>query len=197
MGALGDPYAGVGDLAQRLNTDDTFTFPALLDAASRAVEDFCKRQFNKTTSATARRFRPLDWRRLPVDDFHTVTGLVVDVDGTVWAGTAYDPQPWGGVRNGVTGWPFFDLFAVNQSWPMTATITVTAQWGWAAVPEAVKQATLNVAATMFRTGGANPVRSEAIDGYSVTFQLPSVNGADVPPEMSRVVPYRRRRFGVA
>lgn len=196
MGAIGDPYATVGDLALRLDSDEIFMFPGLLDAASRAVESFTRRQFNQTTSATARRFRPLDWQRLPVDDFHTVTGLAIDVGGTAWDVAAVDPQPWNGIVNGQSGWPFFNLFAVGRNWSNTAVTTITAQWGWAAVPEAIKQATLDVAVAMFRLGGSNPVRSEAIDGYSVSYQLPSV-GAQVPPELSKAVPYQRKRFGVA
>ncbi len=196
--ALGDAYATVGELSHRLDSEDILTFPGLLDAASRAVENFCKRQFNKATSATARQFRPLDWRRLPVDDFHTVTGLVVTVGGTVWASTDYDPQPWGGVVDGVSGWPFFNLYSVGRYWSDSAVTTVAAQWGWAAVPEGIKQATLDVAVAMHRLGGSNPVRSEAIDGYSVSYQLPVAGiGEQVPPEMARAAPYRRKRFGVA
>ena len=200
--ALGDPYATVGDLAARLDIDEPR--PDLVDAASRAVEAFTYRQFNKTTSATARRFRAVDWERLPVDDFHTVTGLAISVDGTAWSVTDVDPRPWDGIYNGQTGWPFFDLFAKNRTWPWErrATITVTAQWGWASVPQAIRQTTLDVAAAMYGSGGASyPVSSMSIDGgggsYSESYQLPSSGSADVPPEMAKAVPYRRRRFGVA
>jgi hypothetical protein len=195
--ALGDPYATVGDLAARLNNDEPF--PDLLDAASRAVEAFTGRQFNKATVATARRFRAVDLERLPVDDFHTVTGLAVSVDGTAWTVADVDPRPWDGIVNGQSGWPFFNLFAINRTWPFDrrATITVTAQWGWPAVPQAIRQTTLDVAVAMFGTGGASyPVRSEAIDGYSVTYQ-PTSDSAEVPPEMVKAVSYRRKRFGVA
>jgi hypothetical protein len=198
MGAIGDPYASTAELAHRLEVDDVqLSFAGLVDAASRDVESFCHRQFNKTTIATARRFRPLDWRRLPVDDFHTITDLEVDVAGTVWDLASIDPQPWNGVKNGVPGWPFENLYTTNGNWPNTSTITVTAQWGWAAVPEGIKQATLDVAAAKFRAGGsAYPVRSQAIDGYSVTYKLPG-EGEQVLPELEAAVPYRRKRFGIA
>jgi hypothetical protein len=195
--AIGDPYADEAALYGRLGSDDISTYEALLDAASRAVERFTRRQFNKTTSATARRFRPVDWRRVPVDDFHTVTGLVVTVDGTVWDLANVDPRPWNGIVDGQPGWPFFNLIAANRTWPRTATITVTAQWGWPAVPEGIIQATLDVAEAMFRTGGSSPVRSESIDGYSATYQLPADPVREVPPEMEKAADYRRKRFGVA
>jgi hypothetical protein len=201
--ALGDPYATAAELEDRTGRTDDGTFDALLDAASRAVEAFTGRQFNKTTTATARRFRPLDPARLPVDDFHTVTNLAVEVDGTAWDVADVDPRPWDGVVNGQTGWPFFDLFTVNRSWPSLrrrAIVEVTAQWGWDAVPEGIKQATLDVAAVMTFGGAAGgPVRSEAIDGYSVSYATPTMGsgGAQVPAEMVKAVAYKRVRFGVA
>jgi len=196
VGALGDSYASEAELEARLGTDDDGTFATVLSAASRGVESFCHRQFNKTTSATARRFRPLDWRRLPVDDFHTVTGLIVNVGVTVWDAADYDEYPWDGIVDGQTGWPFFTLYGVNRSWSNTLTTTVTAQWGWAAVPAGIKQATLDVATAMVRTSGEYPVRSEAIDGYSVNYHFPTA-GEQYPPELERACPYIRKRFGVA
>lgn len=202
--ALGDPYAVPADLELRLDTTDDGTFPALLEAASRAVEGFCGRQFNKTTVATARRFRAVDPARLPVDDFHTTTGLAVAVDGVAWVLADVDPRPWDGVVNGQTGWPYFDLFAVDRYWPnkRRPTVSVTAQWGWVAVPEAIKQATLDVAAVMVAGSGGSSgaVRSMAIDGYSVSYATPTMSATGsvpVPSEMAKAVPYKRRRFGVA
>jgi hypothetical protein len=203
--ALGDAYATAAELEERTGRTDDGSFTALVGAASRAVESFTGRQFNKTTTATARRFRPLDPARLPVDDFHTVTDLAVSVDGAVWDVDTVDPRPWDGVVNGQTGWPFFDLFTVNRSWPSfrrRAIVTVTAQWGWAAVPEGIKQATLDVASVMAFGGAAGgPVRSEAIDGYSVSYATPTLGsdgkGVSVPAEMVKAVAYKRVRFGVA
>lgn len=202
--ALGDPYAASADLELRTGRSDDGTFDVLLDAASRRVESFTGRQFNKVTVASERRFMAIDPRRLPVDDFHTLTGLEVDVAGTAWdVDDNVDPRPWNGVVNGQPGWPYFDLFAVNRTWPWDRrpTITVTAQWGWPAVPEAIRQATLDVAAVMaFGGSGGGPVRSEAIDGYSVSYSVPALGSegsVSAPSELVKAVPYRRVRFGVA
>jgi hypothetical protein len=200
--ALGDPYADLGALMTRLGTDDALTAERVLDTASRAVEAFTRRQFNKTTSATARRFRPVDWRRVPVDDFHTVTGLAVSVNGTAWNVANVDPRPRNGIVNGQTGWPFYDLFATVGSWPCDATVTVTAQWGWPAVPKGIEEATLETAAVMFAAGGGGssyPIVSESVAGYAVRYQPPTglSSSDDVPSEMASAAPYRRRWFGVA
>jgi hypothetical protein len=204
--AFGDPYANVLELGERLRKYDDDTFENLLDAASRAVETFTRRQFNKDTGetpvATARRFRAVDPERLPVDDFHTTTDLAIDVDGTAWDVADVDPRPWDGIVNGQTGWPYFNLIAVDRVWPPSrrAIIAVTAHWGWAAVPEGIRQATLDVAEVMsFGGGGASGVvRSESIDGYSASYSVPQLGSASsVPSELIKAVPYRRVRFGVA
>jgi hypothetical protein len=189
---LGDSYASTVELEYRLGSDDDGTFGDILAAASRAVESFTRRQFNKTTTATARRFRPLDWRRLPVDDFHTATGLVVNSDGAVWDLADVDPQPWNGTVDGQTGWPFFNLYAVNRSFSAAATITVTAQWGWAAVPAGIREATLAVAEGM-HSKAPGKTRAFAIDGYSESFV---VEGEELGAYTS-AEPYRRKRFGIA
>ena len=205
--ALGDAYASVPELEARLGLADDGTFTALLDAASRAVEAFCRRQFNDAGSATARTYRALDPWRLAVDDFSTTTGLAVSIDGTAWAATDYEPRPVNGVMEGRVGWPFFDLFAVGRTWPYNrrATVSVTAQWGWAAVPEAIKQTTLNVAAALPRVGsgsgsGGGQVRSESIDGYSVSYATDDGSSGTAVVALSTfslAEPYRRKRFGVA
>jgi hypothetical protein len=199
--ALGDPYATVLDLETRLGRSDDGTFADLLDAASRAIEDFTRRQFNKVTSATARRFRARDPERLPVDDFYVTTNLAIDVDGVAWDVADVDPRPWDGIVDGQEGWPFFDLFAVDRTWPASrrAKITVTARWGWNAIPEGIVQATLDVAEVMsFSTSSSGVVRAEAIDGYSVSYSVPTLSGgAAIPRELVKAAPYRRSRFGVA
>lgn len=205
--ALGAAYATVSDLEARLGTSDDGTYSALLDAASRAVEQFTRRQFNDAESATERLYRAVDPWRLPVDDFSTTTGLVVSTDGTAWASDDYETRPINGVVNGQTGWAFTDLLAVNRTFPFRgrrSTISVTAQWGWAAVPEAIRQTTLNVAAALPRDGSgttsSGQVGSESIDGYSVTYvnaDGETVTSLVALSTFSLADPYRRKKFGVA
>lgn len=203
---IGDPYAHPFDLEQRLGKTDDGTFSSVVEAASRAVESFARRQFNQADDASPRRFRPVDLRRLPVDDFHTTDDLVVEVGDVVLESDEYDPRPWDGVVDGQPGWPFFDLFAVGRRWPYRrrAAVTVTAKWGWAAVPAAIVEATLDVAVVMhLGAQGSGPVRSEAIDGYSVSYATPTLGDLpdhSAPPELRKAVPYRRRfagGFGIA
>ena len=202
----GDPYATVQDLETRLGRLDDGRFTDLLDAASRIVEGFTRRQFNRDTAetptATARQFKAIDPSRLPVDDFHTDTGLAISVDGTAWAVTDVELRPWNGMYKGMDGWPYSDLIAKTKAWPYRRypVVTVTAHWGWASVPEGIVQATLDVAEVMSHGGGASGgvVSSQSIDGYRVSYAIPTMgNGSNTPSELVKAAPYRRVVHGVA
>jgi hypothetical protein len=203
--ALGDPYATVAQLEARLGVDDDGSFARLLDAASRAVESFTRRQFNRADEASPRRFRALDRTRVAVDDFHTRDDLAVEVNGTLWdADVNIDVRPWDGVFGGMIDWPYSDLFAIRRTFPWSrrALVTVTAWWGWASVPAGIIEATLDVAEVMSLTmnnAQSGTVRSETIGGYSISYALPQniLQNGDVPPELVKAIPFRRKRFGIA
>lgn len=203
--ALGDAYATIAQMEARLELDDDGSFERLLDAASRSVEAFTRRQFNKTDAASARRFRALDRERVAVDDFHTLDDLAVEVNGTAWDVDTYiDPRPWDGVVGGQIDWPYSDLFAINRSFPWSrrARVTVTAQWGWASVPAGIVEATLDVAEVMslsMTNAQSGTIRGETIGGYSINYALPQnlVGHEGVPAELVKALPFRRTRFGVA
>lgn len=162
--ALGDSYATTAELKSRLDitdsTDDTRLTEAL-SSASRGIEKFCGRQFNKATSASARVYYPRAACWTDVDDFHTTTGLVVATDDgddgtyeTTWSTSDYQLEPLNGTVDGETGWPYSTIRGVgSRNFPTTshrAPVQVTAQWGWNAVPSAVKEATLVLAEDVFK-----------------------------------------------
>lgn len=205
--AIGDAYAEAADLELRLNATDDGTFDDLLLSASRHVELFTGRQFNREETATARKYRALDRERVAVDDFYETTDLSVSVSGTAWDAADYEPRPWDGVIGGLIDWPYSDLFAVNRYWPIynfrRATIEVTARWGWSQVPAAIVQATLDVAEVMRLgagvTSGSTYITSETIGDVTVGFSKPGgadLALSDVPRALVKAVPYRRKRFGV-
>jgi hypothetical protein len=184
--ALGDPYATPAELELRLGRTDDGTFITALAAASRDIERYCRRHFNKATTATARQFDTVDRCLALVDDFHTTTDLAIATDDddsgtfeTAWATADYQLEPLSGVVDGVAGWPFYFVRAVNgKRFPMTGRrvpLQVTAQWGWATVPEPVKEACLH-AAKVILSNDPGRVVSEAIDGYSWTFAADSLAG---------------------
>lgn len=162
--ALGDSYATTAELKSRLgitdSNDDTQLAEAL-SSASRGIEKFCGRQFNKTTLASARVYYPRAGCWADVDDFHTTTDLAVKTDEgndgtyeTTWSTSDYQLEPLNGIVDGESGWPYSIVRAVSgRSFPITsnrAPIQVTAQWGWTAVPASVKEATLILAEDVFK-----------------------------------------------
>ncbi len=167
--ALGDSYALLADLKTRLDIADTTDDARLteaLSAASREIETWCDRQFNKATVASARVFRPLTAYTVLVDDFHTTDDLAVASDaaddgtyGTAWTAADYELEPLNGMVSGQSGWPYYRVRAVGSyTFPTcnrrAASVRVTAQWGWAAVPAAVKEACLVIASELFKLGDA-------------------------------------------
>lgn len=165
--ALGDPYATLPELKARLraggvisDTNDDAGMTNALKTASEDIELYCDRQFNKATTATARVF-PVELSYLAeVDDFHTVTDLVIATDSSgdgtydqTWSAADYQLEPLNGMVNGQLGWPYSEIHAVGSlRFPCTrrASLQVTAQWGWAAVPATIKEVCLMVAQEVFK-----------------------------------------------
>lgn len=125
------------------DTNDDTEIALYISAASRAVDDFTNRQFGQVAAPEQRIYTAFYDRRrrvwvVEVDDLPTTTGLVVQIDGTTT--TDYTLEPRNAVLKGllythiVFGSTLSPTGAVDE-------IAVTASWGWAAVPNAVKYAT--------------------------------------------------------
>lgn len=133
----------------------------LAEAASAEVDGWCGRSFALEPSA-ARVFAPCDGFRVDVDDISTMVGVTVaedrDDDGVFETSIALgdlQAEPVNGRANGLSGWPTTSLLRVDGSrWATPryrpSTVQVTAQWGWAAVPERVKRATFLIAAELHK-----------------------------------------------
>lgn len=160
--ALGDPYVDAAALRTYLGIGDSGDDALLLAAATAAtqwVNRHTGRQFNKATAATSRVYRARTCNVIDVDDFWTTADLVVGFDladsgtFTTQSSTIWTLEPLNGIRDGETGWPY-ERFVSNGSatfpqWAGRPGVQVTAQWGWAAVPDSVVQATKIVAAFIF------------------------------------------------
>lgn len=194
--AIGDPYVTASELKSYLQIsgsgDDTLILAAAT-AASRQIEQHCARQFNTTASATARVYRPQTCTKALVDDFSTTSGLIIKTDtgdngtyDTTWASTDYVLEPFGGLEEGMTGFPYRVIKAVEaRTFPRSTRprLEVTAQWGWAAVPDPVKQATYILAAQLFNLKNA-PLGVAGFGEFGV------VRVRDIPQVAALVDPFR-------
>jgi len=174
-------------------------------AAISSVQRHCGRTFTKATTATARTFVPESYTNCWVDDFHTTTDLVVktddDDDGTfevTWTATDYVLHPLDGLLMGETR-PYCRIEAVESRWfpcrnARPNVVQVTAQWGWATLPDAVRYATLIQTHADF-TRRTSPHGVAAFGEFGPV----RVRGTLDPRAAELLMPYRHPKvaFGVA
>jgi hypothetical protein len=128
-------------------TSDT-AIEAVINAVSRAVDDYCNRYFYKNTADETRYFRPTQRDQCLVGDLISVTSLKTDstLDRTyadTWATTDYDLYPYNAALDGQ---PYFRIDRnPDGDWWFTKSpkyVKITGVWGWPSVPHPVKQACL-------------------------------------------------------
>ena len=202
--ALGDAYVTKDELRSEFTIDDVEDDTQLLSSVSAAsswVTAYCERDFNQADDATARVFNGSPGGVLNVDDISTITGLVVKSDAgddgtyeSTWASSDYQLEPLNGVVAGLTGWPYTKIRFVETtySWPKgrRTGFEVTARWGWPAVPEPVKRATMIQAARIFK-------RRYSPEGVLAGFDAfgPVRVGTRLDPDVQALLaPYRKFPF---
>lgn len=153
-------YATVEELKAYVSIpdDDTVDDTELagkITAASRSIDDHCKRQFGQTDDLEARRFTAVArpdgvsvfglGMVVVMDDLMDTTGLTVTAGGTAVTPDRYWP------RNAPQrGEPYTRLWLPRGTTFAVDAIEVTALWGWSAVPPTVKEATLLQASRLFK-----------------------------------------------
>ena len=168
-------YTSVEEMKDRLNINDTqsdLQLQICVRAAAKSVEQYTGRHFYQVTEP--RVYVPYSIYEQPIRDLANTTGLSVNVDTTgnspqvfdqawtlnvdyelaVWewefiTDASGEPRPYTWMRaiNAVGGgkfWPY--------TWPFSRLdrIQVTGTWGWPAVPDAIKMATQQTAAELFK-----------------------------------------------
>lgn len=156
--------------------------PMLAEAcqsASAEVDAYCGRTFRTGTEAAARRYRVVAPTYLIIDDAWDVESVATDTtdDGTfdtTWSANDYELEPINGVVGGVPGWPATKLSAVGSLYfpvnDVRTTVEVTAKWGWAALPDPVRMATLLLAAETLKAREA-PFGVAGIDAMGAVVRV--------------------------
>ena len=145
-------------------TDDT-EIQAKLTSASRRVDRDTGRRFYLDSVTSARTYTPVHEELLSVDDIGTETGLIVEVGrGTGWStvdSNSYDLLPDNAITDGKA---IETIQRVYGCWPLWGAqrVRVTAKWGWPAVPDEIKNATILLAARLFRRKDS----PEGVKGFS-------------------------------
>lgn len=139
-------YVSATDVAAYLRVDDTVDnaeFGIWATAASRAIDKRCNRQFGLVAAPQARIYRrapaydpTIGLWTLEIDDVQDVTGLLVN--GVAYASSGATLLPDNAPQNGE---PWQRLAFATQpicSTPGYSVInTITAKWGWTAIPSQV------------------------------------------------------------
>ena len=164
-------YTSVEEIKSRLGITDTlsdFELQVAVQAAARAVEQYCGRHFYRV--AETRTFVPYDIYELFIPDLVTLTSMACDTSGNgvfdqpwtqnvdfelgygMWeynANETGEPRPYNNIRaiNAVGGGKFFPY---TWSFSKLDRIQIVGVWGWPQVPFAVKMATQQLAAELFK-----------------------------------------------
>lgn len=198
--AITNGYASLAEVKAALRITDSLDDSMLetaIESASRLVDGYAGRNFYSAGSAV-RYFTPDTSIVCEIDDLVSLTSLEVsaDLDGTfdqTWTAADYQLEPLNGKVDGLTGWPTTRIRAVGDFVFGTnigeASVKVTGTWGWAAVPIAVKQATILQSSRIFtRLQSPLGVLSSPDLGYIRV-------GTRLDPDVQQLVePYRLTRF---
>lgn len=166
-------YASLDEFRSHLGIADVGAADVLaqrLAAAHAAVDRYCGRSFDLAT-ASARVFSADHGGAVRPHDIATAAGVIVETDdnddgtyGTTWDAADYLLAPANGLGPNGAPAPYTLVLATRTRWFPTCTrrpaVRITAAWGWPAVPEDVKLATLLVATSLFR-------RTDSRNGFLV------------------------------
>lgn len=137
-------------------TVDDAIFEASINTAEDIIDNGCGRRFIVATTSTARVYMPTCGTVLLIDDCTAITSVVVN-GATFTSGTDYQAEPLNSLSYGGETLPFFALrrlggFRWDSYYTVqgAANITVTASWGWAAIPSSVKESCKIIASDVFR-----------------------------------------------
>ena len=140
------------------DTVDDTAISTALDAACAAIDGYCGRSFDVAgTAATSRIYAASVADLVYIDDATSITLVETDpnVDGTwatTWTTNDWQAEPLNG-RDGARTVPYTRIAAVgNYAFPVErrACVRVTATWGWAAVPEPVTQAAVQMTLRLWK-----------------------------------------------
>jgi len=175
-------YAATADVLVRLPGLDPVDVMDVLSAMSRWIDGHCDRKFWLDPTATIRVFAACDLYELDlgVHEIGAASPVTVKTDdgtgtfATTLAASAYQLEPINAPFAPAGAAPYTSVRALTTSWPRAYTrsgrqdlVQITAKYGWPAVPAPVKEACIVLTVDHFENPAG--VRSESIDGYSVTY----------------------------
>lgn len=154
-------YLGVEELKKSVGMDQTSKgdqdVTRALRAASRAIDNYCRRRFTKTAAGTSRKLGPAygaDWLEIP--DLVTLESSTFDGATVANDGLSYYFERWPTEENA----PYCVMRRVSGGTWMTPlagqNVTLVGAWGWATVPDPVVMACQVIASRLVKRGREAP-----------------------------------------
>lgn len=140
------------------DTVDDSKIDSLITMASRWVDGYCERNFDVAAGTATKDYTPSGlFEVLPIDDATNIVSIKIDdgLDGTF--ATTLTTADWQGepvnAEVGGIAFPYTRIRPFNDAyWPIDfgrATVRVQATYGWPALPEPVKLATILQTSRLF------------------------------------------------
>jgi hypothetical protein len=159
--ALTNAYCTLADVKASLRIQDTIDDVLIensINAASRMIDQYCNRNFYSGSAGEVRYYKATDGYMCWIDDMQTITQVQTAatdpiIFDTTWASTDYQVLPANRWANGAW-YPITAITAVENYlfpvWAEIALVKVTGTFGWNAVPESIKFATIIQASRLFK-----------------------------------------------
>lgn len=172
----------VTDRYPNLDNANEDELAAVIEAASRAIDGHCGRRFWLDDAATDRVFEAcdpyvLDLGAHEIGSSASVTVTTDDGSGTfstTVAASGFQLEPVNAPFAPAGAAPYTSVRRLDGCWPRQRSrdgrqdlVKITARYGWPSVPANVAEACMTIVQDRFENPAA--VRSEAIDGYSVSY----------------------------
>ncbi|MFY1660904.1 phage gp6-like head-tail connector protein [Micromonospora sp. WMMD1274] len=193
-------YATLEDFKAARNVEDNDrddAFTSVLLAASRQLDRACSKSpggfalaadvTSRTYSTVGRTYADRDGIWLLVDDIGSETGLMVEVgSGSSWSTvTDYETGPENALARGL---PITRL-GTPGNWTAGRRVRVTARFGFPAVPEEIKRATLIQANRLY-------MRKDSAEGIKGSADWGAVRLSKIDPDVEALIwPFMAPGFG--
>lgn len=162
--AVTNGYCTLSELKAALRVQDSLDDSLLelaIESASREIDGYTERVFYSTSGT--RIYAPQNIYLVETDDIVSVTSIKTSTDGlafdTTLQSTDYQLEPLNGIAGGLIS-PYTQIRAVGDYlWPayspqtifhLEASVQVVGVFGWAAIPPAIRQATLILSMRLFK-----------------------------------------------
>lgn len=193
--AITNGYASLAEVKAAMRIIDSVDDDLLelaIESASRQIDGHCERVFYSTD--TVRIYTALNSYLAEIDDLSAITELKTSSDGdgfdTTWAATDYQLEPLNGQAGGISSPATFIRATGDYLFPRLgdeALVRITGTFGWAAIPTAIKQATLILAQRQFK-------RYDSPLGVAGIGDIGIIRVSRIDPDVAALVaPFRRRR----